>query len=734
MNSTALKKLPSRLAFAILAILCIVMAVATITELYKGSEFAHTVIYGSPWFIALWFLLAACGMVHYILRRAYTRLFVTGVHAAFIIILAGALVTHITSKKGYIHLRNGETTEAFIVDNENAETTSKLPFKVTLVKFQISKYQGTDMPSDFESFLKITQSNGETQATSISMNNIFKNQGVRLYQASYDEDLQGSTIAVNYDPIGTPLTYIGYALLFVSMICWLFTKNGMMRKALRSTAAMGAAALLLVMMPQNADAQSQIVISKAQAHEMGKLLINYDGRIAPMETFANDFVRKITDGNTTYKALTAEQIITGWIFYPHKWADEDIISLKEKKLQEYLGLERYTSLTKINAALTMKTPQEMQSFAGKKATDRFSEKLDLIYSLEQGLLIKIYPYKIGKDVKWFSYVDELPRSIPKDDYDFMRMSMTNIYGYILMGQPQFIKTTIDEIAKFQREHGGESLPTGTQLKCEHFLNSAPFTGILFKVNLTAGILALFFAFAYAQKKRAAIKNAFVIISLLTNLVLLGIIILRTIIAGRVPLSNGYETMLAVAWFAQLISLIMCRKTPLLTGFGLISAGFILLVATLQAADPKITPLMPVLASPLLAMHVSVIMIAYAFLTLAFLASVTALAVRKSEMQIRLMNVVKTLLPPALTTLAIGIFVGAVWANVSWGSYWSWDSKEVWALITMLTYSFALHETSFKSLSNPRIFHIFIAIAYLTVIMTYFGVNMILPGMHSYSGM
>ncbi len=735
MDKTAFNKLLVRAAFAFLAILCVVMAVATFLELYKGSDFAANNIYGAPWFSALWFVVAACGAAYLAWRKTYKHLLVGGLHFALLLILLGAFLTHLTAKQGYIHLRNGESTKAFLVKEKDAETSSELPFEITLSKFQVVSYPGTDVASDYKSLLLVKKPDGKTISASISMNNIFNDSGIRLYQASYDDDMNGSTLSVNYDPYGTPVTYTGYGLLFFCLIAWLFSKNGMMRKALRNQKTIGAAAFMLLFLPQMSSAQTQIVLPKKQAQEIGRLLMNYEGRIAPIETFADDFVKKLTDGKTTYKGLTSEQILTGWIFFPSRWEDEDIISLKSKKLQEFLELERYTSYTKIAAAISYRSPEEIQAVAGKKETEKLSEKLYLVYSLEQGELMKMFPYSNKGQVKWFTYLENLPANISKRDADLIHMSMTRIYGYILMQKPQLISDVVKEISAFQKSHGGNSLPSAAQQKCEHLLNSFPFTSLLFKTNLTAGLLALLF---FIRKDSKKTRLGFVAISTLTNILLLGVIILRAIVAGRVPLSNGYETMIVLAWLIQIVSLIACRRLALLNSFGLIGSGFMLLVAYLQAADPKITPLMPVLSSPLLALHVSVIMMAYALLTLTFLTSVSALAAgkfsRKRETEERLTNFVKILLPPAMTTLGIGIFVGAIWANVSWGSYWSWDSKEVWSLITFIVYGWALHEGSFAKLRTAKFFNAYIVIAYLTVLMTYFGVNMILPGMHSYSGM
>ena len=737
MGNTAFDKRLFLTAFSLLATLCLAMAVATFLELYKGTDFAFAYIYNSVWFCGLWFVASLCGAVYLVQRKIYRNLPVAGIHLALLLILSGALLTRATSKKGYIHLRKGESAGAFIVNGENAETTCKLPFVVTLTDFRVSTYAGTDMPSDYTSCLKIRQCNGSPYSAEISMNNIFKKSGVRLYQASYDEDMSGSTLSVNYDPYGTPATYCGYALLFLFFISWLFSGNGMMRKSLRimSTKAFGVLLVSFVFYPQISSAQSQIVLPKKQTCDIGKLLIDYDGRIAPVETFARDFVKKITDGKVTYKGLTPEQILTGWIFFPNRWEDEDIISLKSAKVRDFLELERYTSYSKLSLAVSCRSPEEIRQAVGKKETDRLSEKMYLLYTLEQGKLMKMYPCKDKGGIRWFSYMDKLPATVSESDADFIRMSMTRIYGYLLMQKPRLITDVVEQISEFQKRHGGNSLPTETQLKCEHLLNAFPFTGLLFKVNILAGLLAFV---VYIRKNTKRIGLFFAGVSLFTNLSVLAIIVLRTIVAGRVPLSNGYETMLVLAWLIQLLSLVAGRHIRLVNSFGLIGSGFMLLVASLQASDPKITPLMPVLSSPLLAIHVSVIMLSYALLSLTFITSLSALAFgrfsQKTDLAERLTVFVKVLLPPAVATLGTGIFIGAIWANVSWGSYWNWDSKEVWSLITFITYSFALHEKSFEKLKSSKWFNMYIVLAYLAVVMTYFGVNMILPGMHSYSGM
>ena len=645
MNKSVLNKSLAYTAFVCLAILCMVMGTATIAELYHGNDFVLQTFYNSGWFIILWFVVAISATAYYIRTKKYKRLYVTGIHLSFILILAGAFTTHITSLQGYLHLRNQETSDSFITKEGVAK---KLPFQAKLLKFQVEYHQGSDVATDYKSMVEITKNN-KTTKVSISMNKILKESGIRLYQLSYDEDCNGSTFFVNYDPWGIPVTYSGYTLLFLSLILWLFSRKGMMRKALHYINLKPfVLAAVLLLGHQNIQAQPQISIPKTQSDRFGELLMNYEGRVTTIETFAKDFVLKITDGETSYKNLDSKQILIGWILFPHRWENEDIVSIKDRKLRKFLGLEHSTSYSKIVSAITQCNPKEkqvIQTIVGEKAIRRLSEKLDLIYSIEHGTMLKMFPYKTGTHTKWFSYMDTLPASVPKHDADFIHLSMTKIYGAVLMQKPNLISGVVDDIKGFQVSNGGNSLPSRLQLNCEHILNRIPFTNILFKTNLLAGIIAFFGIFL---KRCKTILRLCVCLSIITCAILLGVIVLRAVVSEHIPLSNGYETIIAVAWFTQLLSIVLAKRIPLLNAYGLIGAGFILLVASLQAADPKITPLMPVLASPLLAIHVSVIMIAYAFLTLSFLISLSALVLgrkRNGKQTLEKMShIVKLLLP------------------------------------------------------------------------------------------
>ena len=314
---------------------------------------------------------------------------------------------------------------------------------------------------------------------------------------------------------------------------------------------------------------------------------------------------------------------------------------------------------------------------------------------------------------------------------------------------------IDKLALYQKKNGGTSIPTDNQVKAEHIYNAIPFATVLFIVNLSLGFVALLLTIRRMTTKQAPMLSAtqkwanrcLPGMLALSFLALSFSLALRWLISGNIPLSNGYESMLAVAWFVQLLSIIAYRKARIVLVFGFLLSGFFLLVSHISQMDPAIGQMMPVLNSPLLSIHVSIIMMSYALLALTFICGLTAFIIMgishlhktasttppHINTQIESLQVLSRIfLYPAVTTMGLGIFIGAIWANISWGTYWSWDPKETWALITFMIYAVVLHTQSLPALGKPGAYHLYMVIAFLSIIMTYFGVNYILGGMHSYA--
>ena len=463
-----------RLVLSIVYVVVIaVMGIATFIVNPDGDT-----IYSQWWFSALWALLTVVA-VSWFLRCRVRRPSVVCLHLSFVIILAGALLTHLTSSQGVVPLHEGTSANSYIGDDG---LQHPLPFTLTLDSFRVVCYEGTLMPSDYQSYLTLNAEGEQTQQV-VSMNHIVSHAGYRFYQNDYGTTDYDSLLSVNSDPWGIPVTYLGYALLFISLVWVLFDPRGSYRQVLRSP-----------------------------------------------------------------------QLLSG---------------SRMARLSHRLWLCFYVLLSLVFAALTV--------------------------------------------------------------YEVMRWTDS----------------------------------------------------------------------------------------------------------GAVPMANAYESMLLLTWLIQLLTLCLSRRFRILLVFGILLSAFVLLATQMLKMSTDASPLMPVLRSPLLVVHVSIIMMSYALICLTFICGVTALAIRLFRRQATatvasLAMLSRVFLYPALVTLAIGIFVGAIWANISWGTYWSWDPKETWALITFMVYAVAVHDHSFTSLQRPVVYHLYVTLAFLTLLMTYFGVNYFLGGMHSYA--
>ncbi len=732
------------------------MGIATFVEHSKGTLFASTEIYGSWWFCTLWAILTAIAIIFLIISRVKNFGTIL-LHASFVIILIGALTTHIFSVKGIIHLRKGETTNQYMAtDQKNDMEIQNLPFGIRLDKFNVAYYNGTSAAKDYIS--TITVNNGKNiEHGKISMNNVFSYDSYRLYQNSYDDDLQGTYLTVNSDPYGIIISYIGYALLFISLIWMIVNPKGTYRKLWKSPLLKKGLLffLLFFSIPNTIKANSLPDIS---AEKFGKLDINYNNRICPVQTFAIDFTKKIY-GSCNYNGYTAEQVLAGFIFWNEKWSNEPIIKIKDIDLRERFGFSLYISLNQLfNKEIRgyILGPMIQEFYQGNqdklhKAAMNVDDKVQLIMSLRQGEPLKMFPYKNRNNVTWFGPKDIMPKSMSKQQSMFINNIFPLLSQTARKGNYTQFNYLISKIKIYQERNGGNSLPSVTRVMAELIYNKISFATILFIVNLTVGFLSLFYSIYQLTRKRQIrlrVDNIISSISLgilcISFLLLTSCEILRWIISGNIPMANGYETMLIMAWFVMLFSLVAYKRFHIIITFGFLMSGFFLLVSHIGQMDPQITPIMPVLSSPLLSIHVSIIMMSFALLSLTFICGLMAIIlfcinkISKSEdsnieTQLSALCLLSQLfLYPAIATLGIGIFIGAIWANISWGQYWSWDPKEVWALITFMFYGAVLHTSTLPKLRKPLYYHAYVTIAFLMIIMTYFGVNYLLGGMHSYA--
>lgn len=732
------------------------MAAATIVEHYYGSTFVSRHIYGSWWFSLSWIALTILAIA-WIVRSKLRRPALLMLHFSFVVILVGALLTHLSADEGTLHLRQGVTTDSYsrlIQPGKTVETT--LPFSVRLDSFQIKYHEGTTAVADYLTHFTITDKSGghKTEAT-VSMNKIFNYDHTRFCQSGYDNDMRGSRLSLSRDPYGIAVSYTGYALLFLSFLWMLADPKGPYRRILRMLPVRKSliAAMLLFCnaLPSSA---SPHALPKDVAEGFGRLLILHNNRICPFNTFATDFTKKIY-GKASYKGLTPEQVVTGWIFWGTEWSDEPFINIKGGPLKDALELPGHMSLNRffnrdmggyIIGPYVQEYYREQNDKFHRQAAD-IDEKLQLIMDLRRGTLLKIFPLRDGKSVEWHSPVSDLPEVTPYNQQLYIQNVFSLLYTHALASEHTQMNEIITKMARFQQKNGGASLPSPVRIKAEMIYNRVPFATILFLFNLSVGFTTMVLAIrrlcrgntnhAGLSHKDKMLNKLTIVAMILSFLALSTCLTLRWIISGTAPMSDGYETMLLAAWLVMLLSLMFCRRVHFLIPCGLLTSGFFLLVSHINSMDPQITHIMPVLNSPLLCIHVSVIMTGFAMLALTFVCGVTAIIMhmtrRHAQRQTRMLQLLsQLLLYPALAALAIGIFTGAVWAGISWGRYWSWDPKEVWALITFMVYAIAVHCDSLPWLRNPMHYHTFMTAAFLCIIMTYFGVNYVLGGMHSYA--
>lgn len=721
-----MKKIVSLLYMAVI----LAMAAATVFEKTLGSSY----VYGEWWFTLLWTLLVAFGIA-YIVQQHMKRWHLVMLHLSFVVILTGALLTHLTSWKGAIKLREGQTTTQYLqTDDGMAQMKYKsLPVRIRLDKFQIDYNEGSDAARDYMSCITIIDGN-EKISGKVSMNNILTHHGIRFYQSSFDEDGKGSVLQVSSDPWGIPVTYTGYALLFLSMIWLLINPKGTFRQLLKSPLVRNGAVMVAVFLYAT-QANATTVLPKNVASDVCKLYILHNNRVCQMQTMAIDFTRKI-HGSGSYKGCSPEQIMTGFMFWGNEWNQEKIIKVKGSAIQEHLHLDKFVSLNQllnqrnyILADLIEEYYQQNMHDKLHKEAAALDEKVQLIVELRMANTLRMFPLTSNGRTSWYApFQMEYPETVNKADSIYMQSSYASLNRLAQTADNNGLLLTVKKIIAQQSKNAGKSLPSALQTRAERMYNAVPVTKILFMMNLTLGFITLFF-FIREKNNNAYWKAAFVIMSI-TFLALSTTLALRWIISGNIPMANGYETMLTAAWITMLVSILMYNRMRITLVFGFLMSGFFLLVSHIGQMDPAIGPIMPVLNSPLLSIHVSIIMMSYALLSMTFICGIVGLL--SSQNCKPLMILSQIFLYPAIVAMAFGIFIGAIWANISWGTYWNWDPKETWALITFMIYAMALHTNSLPLFRKPRFYHAFVILAFMSIIMTYFGVNYILGGMHSYA--
>ena len=723
----------------------LILITATIVESSKGTAFVRQHIYTSAWFVVLWAAIVVAAAVYIVLRKNKSNVCtsVLLVHASFLVILLGAFTSWNMAESGTIHLRQNETTST-MKDEEGK--TKELGFEVSLKNFNVVNYPGTDAPMDY-----VTMLTANTQEIKVSMNNIGRFNGYRFIQSGYDSDMQGTTLGVYHDPWGIGITYTGYALLFISLIATMVSKKTRMRHlyrkalSLQGAKAWAVTALLAVSsFATSANAQEMVKIDGDIADDFGKICVLYNSRITPINTVATSFVTKLC-GKPTWDGLSSNQVFAGWIFDVPYWETVKMIEIKEKKAQELLGIngkwasfddfwDNYNNY-KLDAPLK-KAYKDGDTKLQKQLRDA-DEKFNIIRMLYGGEMLKMFPYASKQGhMQWFAPGQPLGNlKLDEKELVFIKKSMDYLAESIITGDKARAEEIAKKIYSYQHVRGKAVVPTKFRIYTETFYNKTNAQRLPVMLYLTLSLLLAIVSTLSLnngkQKKTRLVSSVLTWVMLIHTTLLLA---LRWFVSGHLPMSNGYETMQFMAWATLIVTLVMQKRFLPVKQFGPLLSSFALLVAMITDGNPQITQLMPVLQSPLLSVHVMVIMFSYALFGLTALIGLQGLIAhhrKQEEKEQQLAALSQFLLYPAVALIAIGIFIGAIWANVSWGRYWSWDSKETWALITMLIYSVPLH-ADIKWLRKAQHMHIYMLLAFLSVLMTYFGVNYFLSGMHSYA--
>lgn len=747
-------KLLKRTAFSLLGILLLILTIATILEKIYGTDFVNEYIYSSVPFVILWGVTAITSLLYIIKSKLHRQPVIFLLHLSLLFILAGAFTTWIYGEQGTMRVRQGEQQTSF---TDSKGISHQLPFSITLNQFEIIYYKGTLAPMDFISHISVADKDCHRQIQGkVSMNHIFSYQHYRFYQSGYSEDNEGSVFSVSHDPYGIGITYAGYTLLLLSTVFFFFSPQSRFRQLLKSPLLHRSLTVILLLFAFSlnsnffkANSPSPKVLPREVAEHFGDLYILYNNRICPLQTFARDFTVKLY-GSSSYKGLTPEEVLTGWLFYYDSWKNEPIIRIKSNEARKLLEIEgNYARLKDYISTINEYKLEKMMNHirSGEQVTDKrgieeADEKFNIINLVCTGAMMKIFPCRniAGKTLEWYSQSDQLPQDMDNDKWVFIRKSMSYVNEMIVMKKYNDACLLLEKIKKYQQKECDGLLPADNKFKAEKIYNQFDYSKSVAMACICIGLICfIYYCHCMASQKRTS-RKAIIILNILLWIVftyLSAAICLRGYVSNHLPLSNGFETMQFMAWCTLLLTFLLQRKFAMLLPFGFLLCGLTLMVSMLGESNPQITQLMPVLQSPLLSIHVVVIMIAYSLLAFIMLNGVTAVILHQSQKECkeqieRLQIISQIILYPAIFLLAIGIFIGAVWANVSWGRYWGWDPKEVWALITMLVYALALHPRSLPWFHRTMFFHVFCITAFITVLITYFGVNFLLGGMHSYA--
>jgi cytochrome c-type biogenesis protein CcsB len=640
-----------------------------------------------------------------------------------------------------------------------------LPFSLRLTDFVLDRYPGSSSPSGYKSnIVLIDKAENIESPFTIFMNNILKHKGYRFYQSSYDQDEMGTILAVNHDLAGMLVTYTGYGLLFLFIILSLLNRKsvfyvvnaGYWNSALRKKAPMVMVMLLLSGLI-SVDAQ-KLVAGKDASEAFGNVLVqDQKGRTKPLLTLSNDILRKVTRENK-FEGLTPMQVFLGVYLDFDNWKEVPMIKISNNDLRKSLGISgnmaSFADLVDLQGGGSYKLSEGVSKAYSKspgartkadKEIMKVDERVNILYMIYTGGFMKIFPLH-GDSHNWGSPEEALKKAMSREDSTYLKNVIPLFAQALQANNITTAKQIAASVKEYQTKFAGYELPSESKSKAESLYYKLMIFERLFPFYATTGLLMLIGLIIMVIKGR---KNTSLFVRILSWILFAGFLFhtfglgIRWYVAGHSPMSNGYESMIFISWVTLLAGFIFSRKSPFALSATAVLAGMTLMVAHLSFMDPEITNLVPVLKSYWLTLHVSVITGSYGFLGLgAILAIITMILLLLSDKNNveRISGTIDELvvinyktLTLGLYLLTIGTFLGAVWANESWGRYWGWDPKETWSLITIIIYSIVIHSRMIPGMKDIYTFNLLSLFAFSSVLMTYFGVNYYLTGLHSYAG-
>jgi cytochrome c-type biogenesis protein CcsB len=672
----------------------------------------------------------------------------------------------------------------------------ELPFSIKLNDFEAERYPGTERGySAYSSEVTVLDERGDDFDYKIFMNNILDHDGYRFFQSGFDPDEKGTILSVNHDYWGSLITYIGYFMLYFGMMAILFSKHsrfGDLEKQLKKLKAKKAKILAVVVLcfglqgfaqehsandghnHSNKPTKTQIdsvlranITPKTHASEFGNLVIqDLSGRMMPVNTYASEMLRKLSK-HDSYEEFDANQVFLSIQESPQLWYNVPIIYLKTKKadsIRHMIGVslnEQYATLADfftergeyilapyLDEAYKAQVPNGFQ-----KEFKEADQRVNLLFNTVEGRSLKIFPIPNDDNHKWISNFEfkEDPTVIKDSLYNNFVKSGFLAYLYTLnaakkSGDFSEASKLLRAFKDTQHRYGGSVMLSDQKVKTEVLYNKYDIFKKLFSWYMYAGtimfVLLIFQIFkSHSKGLSTAIKVfKFIVIGLFV-LHTAGLIV-RWYLSGHAPWSDAYESMIYVAWATMLFGLLFGRKSDLTMASTAFVTAMILMIAHWNWMDPAIANLQPVLNSYWLMIHVAVIVASYGPFTLGMILGVVSLFLiiftNKENKERMLLNIKELTvinemaLTVGLVMLTIGNFLGGMWANESWGRYWGWDPKETWALISIMIYAFVIHMRLVPGLRGRWFFNLCSIIAFASILMTYFGVNFYLAGLHSYA--